>query len=526
MAGRIPERQRRKLASQQVGTPGLDLSSARLAGQLAGTSEAFAKEARKESLAKRKVEAKQTALRKGALIDSRSAIGLVDLNNDLDDLKRGSKDIRDYNEKAGALLQERIDDIEDDELRASFSSDASRLLKNKNTKFSKDFRNEELDEIKSNLDSTTDRFAQSIGDLFSNKTEGAAKDLPGKIDTFNFLVEMFTDSSNKFKDALGSASLADFKQKAATEFARSAIDGLMETNPEDVDKFLDSSGVSELLPPDEVRAIKTEASKLRQARQRDSDFQRKVLQSSTATNFFKDTAEGRAPSPTVLNFSVAEGTLTKEDADSIRKYESSLKKKEFLGDNPKTYSGLLTSYGAITVDKRGKRKVSDEATLESLSIFRQQVMESMQTGDISRATGKKWLAMIGPKFDEEVTKTLDNIGNVNIVSGTWEGITSLFSNKDDKTKLELTVELQNDLMQMIDEQEDLLGKRLNIREMSGIVEDLKINFTFKNNKARIDFPAGRVITIEDIRYKVVGHAEDGMPLLDPNLSAPLLDRDK
>lgn len=524
MAGRIPERQQRKLASQRTQTLGVDVSRVGLFGDLAKASSAFAKEARKEDLATQKAQANQTALRRGALVDSRSAIEIVNLNNDLDDIKRGSKDIRDYNEKASALLKDRVDGIEDDDLRATFSQDASKLFINKNAKFSKDFRGEELGEIETNLNSTKDRYAQAIVDLFSNKTEGAAQDIKGKIDTFKFLAGMFKDSSDKFKEALGDSSLTEFQQGSAVEFVRSAVDGLLETNPEDVETFLNSEGVSDILPPDEVRKLKKDASSLRQARQKDANFQRKVVQSATATQFFKDTAEGRAPSPTVLNFNVAEGTLTKEDAEKIRKYETSINKKEFLGDNPKTYSELLTSFGSITVEKDGKREFSEEASLEKLSLFRQQIMESMETGDLTKATGRSWLKLIEPKFNEGIKETLENIGNVNIVSEIWGGTTSLFTDIDDQDQL--TLELQNTFMQEIDEAENELGRRITPLEMSGIVDNIKENFTFKKNVSRMQFTAGRTIELEGIRYKVVGHAEDGMPLLDTNLNAPLIDGSK
>ena len=266
MAGIIPETQRGTFASARTGTPGVDNSVANAITNIAGSVDRVERHQAKEEAKRVHAEAQQSALRKRALTDSRTAIKGSSFSSKLDDLSRFSKGIEDYQENAAALLISERDSIEDDEERAAFSSLASKMLLRKGDRASSHFRNRELGEIETNLNTNAEANAAKISDLFSDPDSDFVFD---KLEGFNDINDAHDAQLDKMKDALGADAVAAFKHTARVANARAALTGLVDSGAtkDDIDVFINREVVGEnLVPPDEVEKLKQYAVSVNEAR--------------------------------------------------------------------------------------------------------------------------------------------------------------------------------------------------------------------------------------------------------------------
>ncbi len=520
MAGRIPEAQSRRLASQLVGTPGIDPSGQILAKGLVKASKQF----QKQNEAQAQAEAKQDAFRKRALTDSRSAIGVVDFNNELDQLRRGSKNLEEYTEAAKKLLEDRVGGIEDDDERNAFSNDASRLLIAKNQKFAKEFRNQELDEIETNVNTAVDGIAGSVSDLFGDRLGPVPSTFDEKMDGFSLSIEMANEAIDQQTANFSPSELAKFRQDAATAFARAAINGLLDSSPEDVAAFLDEqvAGEEDILPPEEVEELRKYATDVAESRRKQAEAINKRLQNDTGTQWANRSAAGNPPTETEMQEALLKNQATEKDVRAVRNLKAS-KNKVFLGDNPQAYLRLAEEATNLisSLAKEAEDEDIEFVTMEALARFRQGVMEAMQEGTVSQSTGKKWLNAISPKFNEKLEETFKAINNKAISVGGWslDMVSKVIT--DPVEIAEAGMRLQLDLMDRIDVAENKLGRRISLPEMSGLLKSVKSEFVHSVNPNRSIYAIGETIQSEGKLWVVYDFKENGDPRLSDFLDRPL-----
>jgi len=516
MAGAIPERQQNRLTSQLVGTAGVDTSASRFFGGVARTSQEFTQIEQKKQLEQRRITARTDALRKKAVVDSRSAMGIVDFNNELDKLKSESKDINDYSEKAKALLQDKVEGIEDDDLRASFSKTASDLLISKNNKFSKDFKNEDEDEITSNVNAMVNSGANEISSIYSTQDT-----LEGKLEDSAFVIGLTLDTLDKLEGKLGAEATAKAKKSAIDTYLKSAIGGLLDSNPKDIDRFINEAvkGNKELqglITPQDLEGISKYAADLVKAREREAKALNLRKQNSVANDWATRIANGEQLSEREMAIAVLRGDATATDAAAARKVKAS-NKKVFLGDNPETYAGMIDEF--ISLDKT-IRTLPEAASLAKIAGFRQKLMESMDAGTMSMTTGQKWMKQITPKFNERLGELFDQINKITVVRDwAFDTVEDILPSKEEQVTAQ--VRLTNDLFDAIDKEENRVGRRLDLTELKVVTDTVKDNFKLRINSDAGLFRLGELHQVGGKIYRVVGFDTDMTPLLEDDLAAPV-----
>lgn len=518
MAGRIPETTRRRLASSVVGTPGQDLSLSRIfatTGEVLGQAE---REKAKQEQARRVKT--QTAL------DTTSASrGVAGFNSELNRIGRDARTQEEYDTTVKESFQRKLQGFDNDEARAQFSKKASTLMVRKGDQFFNRNEDKKLEIIQVGLNNSVEELAAETEDIFGDP----GLTLDDKLLFFASNLDVAQDTINGAKDALGAEAHSNFSEETAQTLARTAALSLLETNPEQVDEFLDEINAAGILDKEEISQIKDDAADYEKKIARSREAATKIRQSTVEDDFTNRALdEENPPSLSEIDSAVLNGDISESYARKLKAFNKS-SRAIFAQDNPATYGELQTQFSAITKTKetRGGRKitVNKDTSLEQLSLFRQGVLESMEAGEISKETGKLWMNRISPKFNEKIDELLKNINNVDIEIDNAFDMTSRIIT-DPAELQEANMRLQKDLMQGIDSFERDKGSRASLQEMRGILQGVTKEFVHSNNPDRSVYALGEVIQRKGRKWIIYDFTSTGSPMLSSNLDRKIhLDTD-
>lgn len=521
----IPEFQRRRLASQRVGTPGVDTSQAAagrvLGGALAGLSQQILDPLVKQQAVRvqqtRKIQQVSDANR--ANRDSLAYKNQV-RQIKVDHAKEGG-DQKSLDDKMNTHRDTFFKDDDTSDYRAAFSKKANVHMNRTSEEFFKEQQEAKLIGIRDDLNETLNEGAAFISKAFSDPQGG----LLGMLDDYAEAVEITGVALAESKGGISAEALSAATKERNKAFATAAVNGLMDSNPESVDLFLDSGIFKELtgdaFSQEEKAEIRKDASDFKARKTK----LRKDLQTQNRFDaegdFSRRIADGESISQTELNQARIKdgqkGGITEAFAKKVTDVQKSAKIRRFLGDNVTAFAELQQEASLLGED------LDDDVTFGRIAIFRQRILEAMENKEssgITLTTGRKWLKLISPKFNEGMAEVLEEANKFTMAWRWFDDEMETFPSAEQKAQANLV--LTKELMLRIDKQEQQLGRRLTSIDLKDTVDKIQEEFTLATT-VRGRFRLGKIVTSRGgIKARVVGFNADGTPILNKNLRKPVL----
>ncbi len=519
MAGRIPEVTRRKLASAQVGVVRADPSLSRaLSGAGRELVRRGGQQVQREQTQIKQLQAQQ-AQTQSALDTVTASSGIAKFNSELNVIGRDAQSQGEYDKAVQEALNRNSGDFTSDDARARFGTKAAALMTRKADSFFKRNENRKIEGVQTGLNDTVEGLSEEIDDVFSDP------DIPvaDKLAIFADNIDIANDTISGAKDALSPEALKAFRGESAQALTRAAVLALMESDPDGVESFLSLIDAGDILDKEEISDIRKQATGMAESKKKLRKTLTTRAQNTTGQDWAQRTAKGNPPTENEINAAIWNGTATEKDARAVRKLKAS-KRKVFIGDNPRTVTGLLNQYSLLAKSLIDEGVDEDGGDLEPLlmakvSGFRQKVMESMEAGTLSLPTGKKWLNRMEPIFQGGVTSLVKRVG-VEQSAFLW-GTTfvELITKPEDKEIA--TATFMNELMDRIDKGEQKAGAQLESTDIKEIMDKLVDDFTLKLNPNAGTFKLGDIRDIGGQKFKIVAKTLAGDALYDDDLNAPI-----
>jgi len=264
----IPEFQRRKLASSVVGTPGLDLGTAQALADVGGVLAKGAERLGKERRLEERVDRARLERSKEAEAKTGANLQLARFDNDLNNLRKNAIDEDAFIDGASLLLESHEEDITSDRERELFSLAGSGTIRNRTANFRKELQQRTLGKIASNLNQNAEEVASGIANAFNDPDAPLDEKLVFFGEKMDNLIKMAGDA----KPELGSAAHLEFSENSANAAASAAVQGLMESNPEDIPEFLSVLGEEAGFSPADISAFLADAKKASDRKKAVSDL--------------------------------------------------------------------------------------------------------------------------------------------------------------------------------------------------------------------------------------------------------------
>lgn len=509
--GRIPEVSRGRLASSVVGTPGIDRSTEAAFQTLAQVSE-------REFVAQRAQDAKIQQANDTVNANVRA----VNFDNKIERLSREDLTPEEYTKRAGELFTKTLGDIKSPRERSFFSTKGSELLRRKNDAVFKRDQNRKIQNIQTGVNSAIDQSAAGIADIFSDPEEDPADkllELSSKMELIGTLVE-------ESKGSFSAKAIEDIKKEFPETLARAAVQGLMDSNPEQIEGLLDSLKDSNIFTPDQISQFRKDADQFIKRKNQLAKSAGLKIQFGLEGSWASDAAKGEFRSESeieqaILNkdISVSFGTAYKRRKKSDRAI--------FDGQNVRSSAELVTKFVELGAPKTGKGKrtftFNEEVTFEDISLFRQNVMEAREVGNISASDEARYLRLVEPKFQENVQALMEDLAKKSATLDNAQSIAKVATSEENRDAL--TTTFTAELLDRIDIEENQTGQRLSNerhKELSKkIMDDILVGFQI--NRGR--FHLGQIVTVNGQDQKIVGWRLDGRTVIDdvhkPILPVPL-----
>lgn len=509
----IPEFQQQRLRSQLVGTAGIDTSTADVLGSAASASAKIHKAQKKQDIVDAKLQAKQDSILKESVVNTKSAVGQTQFNSGLIDLERKFRGDRDgFTKAAGELLTRTAGDIEDPDVRAAFTKAGGTHLVRYQQKVADRFRKENVDQVGENTNELTQEAARSAGEVFKT---GAPLD--SKLGMLGDILDLLDETLDPLEKVFGVKESARHKEEAQRDAIKSALDGLMDSAPEDVPDFLDKLG--ERLSPEEVQDARDDAIELSKVKKAEAEVAHLRITKKTTDDLLKTITSGGKVSQLDLTKGILNGTITSTMAKAIKDLQKS-PDEDVTKDDPEANGRLLREYGLIArTNSRGKVKI--KATFEQLASFQEEVLQQMAAKNITRTTGSNWIAQTSAKFNEGIDEIFDRANEVAIVID-W-GIDGVENVLTDKGEIDAAkIRLQNEMFAAINKAETELGRRLKSTELAETIHIVDEQFKARVNPDRSKYKINKLYLNENgVYWRAVGYDVNGNALFEDDLSKPL-----
>lgn len=167
--------------------------------------------------------------------------------------------------------------------------------------------------------------------------------------------------------------------------------------------------------------------------------------------------------------------------------------------NVSTPEEQATSFIALQ-DRYTNLNFKEKVSLDDLALFRNDVVEALSRGEISKTVGEKWLKDTSEVLDE---KLRDEVGKRNPRAG-WNALKFWVEGLNPEEKDQMKEKLGNELMNRVSKGEN------DIKAANDIIEEE----TKKFNPNRATYEIGQIVNTPQGDAKVVGFDTDGEPLVE------------
>lgn len=539
--GVIPEFQRRRLASQIVGTPGVDVSQGAvgrvLGGALAGLSEGLFEPLLKQQEAQRKETQKLQDVAEGnrAIRDSVAYINQV--KPLMDSHRKQNSPQAKVNEDLNNFRDTFFKEGDSSVYREAFSDRVNKSIIQISEGYAKKIQKQQLRSIADNMTGVAVEAQKMIQDEFADPD---SDDFSRAI-IMQIAMEKIQEAIEANRGSLGVDALAKFEKETNNALLQAAVNTLMDVAPEEVDAFLDSEE-AELLALDGDVSDKDKT----EIRKTASDFKAKKLkiaQEIRRQNIFE--AEGDMVRRMAAGEQISEtertqallkeglpGGISKAFSDRLKDRNKSVKTRLFLGDNVKTFGELqqeMSFLGELGEelfeegDIKGLRD-KDAFAFERITSFRQRVLEAEENG-MPKVDVRRWLRLTSPAFNEGMKDMLKHINKMT-VPGAWWGTNEVEIFKTEAEKAEALMILTKELYDRVDRRENELKRRIQATELRKIKFEVEKDFKILTSPEFSKFDLGEITVLQrgankGRKVKIIGHDAAGKNLISYDLDAPV-----
>ncbi len=395
---RIPEFEQRRLASEAVGTPGVDLSEAQI-------TEAIGQAAADILTVSAEVIQRRQAANDLAEIN-RSTVSLDASFNEQDKLfkqtvadnPRGKVD--EYTEGLTAILNEKIEVTESSSVKRELQKNGLTQIKLRGLAFNKWSSEQEAVLALDKVNSATN--------ILANQAREA-----GKVGDLNRFLELMIQGQGSIaasKDLLSVEEFSKIEKDAPKSIATGFTFGLMEDNPEILLRLIDEGRLNDFFEPEEINTLRTNAQSSLTKQIEQEDIDRLKDFGNNFVGVWNDIQTGNKP--------LAEIQIL-ENEEQIDSRTASLLKDMIIKEIPANEKAdvqmaLWEKQSQIAKDvKKKKTKLNFQEIID----FDNQVLEARNQGFISASIAKN---MLGPVREALNISVKQNIGEVGLGFNVFE----------------------------------------------------------------------------------------------------------
>lgn len=517
----IPRRHRGRLASAAVGTLGVDTTTAELlstvGGQVTQLAGGLARQDRAEQVERQKLLQKQRDAANTVAADRHAG----DFETSMIELRRSASNLRDFSDRSSSLMQEFADRIEDPRAKEKFSTRAHASMKSQRDKFSAREDEERLAGIVTNINEALDSSAEAV----SREFRDPSSDMGRKMEFLNDMVDRSRATLANAKDAISPGQFKAMSEQQAKTLAEAALTSMVDSTPELMEDFLSSPAIDDLFSDKEVDELRSAAADHIKKRNAFDELVRERQQFNTGQEFVQRVNTPEAPTETEIRQAERDGSLSEKDAKLIRGIKRS-SKLFFSINNSQTQAQLSDSFrnmGFESTTERGIKAANKKLSFGQVSLFRQQIMEAMEAGEISQDQGNLWLKRISPKFNEGIDELSERFTLEEDGEHWFDDTVDMFTSPEEKDEARMTFQLM--YMRRIDQAGDEAtqqGKKLTFTQVKEISMETLEQFKLISNPNYGKYELGTILTDSDgVEMKVLGYDIDGEPVISLDLDTPI-----
>lgn len=524
----IPQRMRRPLSSSVVGTPGVDTSNVQILRQLSQTT------GRLSVVSQRRDQQRQVMSdrRQGFVNRTDTNVKMVDFSRQLNSIGASSQNQNEYDEQTSALLNEFLGGIDNDQSRAQFSSMAGAKMQAKGDRFFVKNEQRKVEQIGENINIGVEGILEEVSETMGDSTLNFG-------DKMFLFSEQMADAEVLVQDAQGAlsdAAFRDFQGEKSRAMATEAVMSLLDSNPDQVEPFLDAIEATNVFSKEDVGKIIDQANQYKR-KQTELRNRTQAVNGYTLEGDLADRALGpQPPTESEINTLLVRKKINSTQAKAIRDIKKS-KSNVFKGTNPLAYTKLIDEYAALQVLQRTEPVLSEieenedvQLFFAQLSRFRQRTLEAHQEGVITDGQVKSILGTIQPAFEEGVENIIDEIiEKKGIITRArtefWSVGTFPFSDfenvrifeDDDPRIADVRMRMMNDLMVAIDKEENQNG-RISVSRAHELIGEVKEDFKLTVSSDQSRYKVGQILNRSNGKVQIVAFTEDGKAIIEASPS--------
>jgi len=520
MAGRIPEIVYRKLASQQTGTLGVDLSAGQATRSIANSiAEPIAEREKKEAKLKN-AEGTSNAIR-----------GTTNYTNSVANY-RDFDDFDSWYESASTQLDAQSEGISDPVEQKKFNNLAAQRLDGLSFK-ARGFYEKKA--INTGIATVEERAVQAENDAFNAGREFAEQEddelgiaegtlndilsgkgafaLPSIIAPASQDVTTIGDAY-ELDENITAAKSKEVASRATKKFLQGIVDSENPDRVHEVIDVLDNSGYSEELnlSREEIQGFKSDAVKLQKIQNQKRVNEFKTLRNERVQEVYSrllgDPRDVTMTEWEALRFR-PDPLITQEQYNAGKKKILAAPEKGFPENSAASIDDILADFhNSFEKVKKGEIpdiEDVDEMTLEEIAHLQAVVMDSNAANKIDKDVAQTWLNELDPKLDLGLAQILDRFNRnaewLEPKGGSEEDWVKSRIWKTDAEAKNALGQFKTDMLQNIQKAEEIVDRTLTPGELDDVLEASTQEFASRYNPARKEFSLG------DKRYDPVSKQE-------------------
>ena len=415
----IPEFQRSRLASSAVGVAPVDTSGQDIANAIGGVAGHIGQDAttigrinlQKEREAARLLKQERDAVDNAASEITAASEG-IKAEGAILDSARTSATLEDYQATATNIAEQGAAGISDQKARSLYSQHTARAMREGGVEFHKVDTQRKLEGIRSDMEGSIEVLGRQTMDAFTD-VGMTAEDRLGRL-ALNTARGAELIATAQRSGALTPESARKASENTADALARSAIFGLMESDPEAVESFIDQVINEGILEPGEKTKFLKEANNLMAAQKRNVELRQAKKRVSLQADLLEQTLDPNKPNPSALDRSIADaaGDISPGFNEKLSEVMAVQGAKVERNDAALELSRSIASLPTTVTSKRargGRKQVFDteKISFEQVARLQQQIVEAVASKAITSTQGQNYLKQITPLFNQEAEEVLN-----------------------------------------------------------------------------------------------------------------------
>lgn len=450
---------------------------------------------------------------------------LIKLTGDLLRLSKEEITPEQYQERARELTEASMEGEDSATFRTKFSAGARTRTEAGLIDFFNRDHKRKVERAATTMNDGAEDVANRVADFFGDP------DASNQEKSFILLLAMeeLEELTKSGKGLTGEKAMNDFKSEATKAMLGAAIDGMMVSDPEGIERFLDSEFVKKQLlttmDGDELKEVRARAADRAAKRQKMIAIGTASRQHANGSRMIQEILNGTKNERDIA-IQEAQGDISSSQATVYRRLASSPRTQN-VKDDIETFIRLDATLAALPklIDKEGNVIETDELMLlERFAVFQSDVAQAVDAGKLSVPTARRMIESTSISAGETIREVIENLKPVTIANHWWRPniITPSFSETE---SVAAASAFQNELFRRIKIERQKLapGAKLSMRKMRAIVSELKDNFVLSEETDEGIYELGKVYDLNDGhgKFRITGFDSEGNAITSPDLKAPV-----